>query len=307
MNTLKIVSIIAVSGLMLAPALPVIGSFDAGAAFAKSEKSEGGGGGGGKGADKSADKGGGNKSGGKSAAKSKDGKQKSAAVKSKKSAVAPVKKDVVAKAKAKAVEGELLPNELGKMNGAMHANINAVLAHIRNGQTTNGPVGLLAGLAVADAAAAEIEGNAAELQQLADDFDTLQAELDAQGYLSIDDYLAAKADGTATDAEMTALNPLVDAVGGTTEDGLALVETAPTAEEIAAAEDADAEADALVTDAEQAIIDAWNKDGDSDALLAALRERLALYETEISETIDATSADDEEEVILEEDVVVIIE
>lgn len=39
-------------------------------------------------------------------------------------------------------------SELGNMNGALHANENAILAHIRNGNT-NGPVGHMAALAIA--------------------------------------------------------------------------------------------------------------------------------------------------------------
>ena len=41
------------------------------------------------------------------------------------------------------------PSNLGNMNGALNANENAILAHIRNGNT-NGPVGLMAALAAAD-------------------------------------------------------------------------------------------------------------------------------------------------------------
>ena len=83
------------------------------------------------------------------------------------------------------------PSNLGNMNGALNANTNAVLAHIRNGNT-NGPVGLLAGLAVANANA---EG-AQEVIDLAEDFETLRAALDANGYASIEEYYA-DLDGTA--------------------------------------------------------------------------------------------------------------
>ncbi len=82
------------------------------------------------------------------------------------------------------------PSNLGNMNGALNANTNAVLAHIRNGNT-NGPVGLLAGLAVANANA---EG-AQEVIDLADDFAALQAALEANGYTSVEDYYA-DLDGT---------------------------------------------------------------------------------------------------------------
>ena len=64
------------------------------------------------------------------------------------------------------------PSELGNMNGALNANINAVLAHIRNGNT-NGPIGHLAALAIADA---ELAGASSETHTS----DELTALLDAQ-------------------------------------------------------------------------------------------------------------------------------
>ena len=191
-----------------------------------------------------------------------------------------------------AVDDETLTSsKLGKMNGALNANINAVLAHIKNGQITKGPVGLLAGLAIADAGAAEAvaaaEASVAILEE-AEAFDALQDEVEAQGFETVEDYLAAKADGSATQEQIAALDPLVDAAGGTTEDGTALAETEPTAEEIAAAEAAvaaAAEALAQVEAAEAAIIDAWNKDGDTEALIAALRAKLSYNEAEIAAAI----------------------
>ena len=44
---------------------------------------------------------------------------------------------------------QLHPSELGNMNGALNASENAILAHIRNGNMSNGPVGHMAALAVA--------------------------------------------------------------------------------------------------------------------------------------------------------------
>jgi hypothetical protein len=193
------------------------------------------------------------------------------------------------KAKSEAAAGSMKPNELGKMNGALNANIKAVLAHIRNGQVTNGPIGLLAGLAVADAAVAAAVEEAAVIQEKAEAFAALEAEVEAQGFATIEDYLAAKAGGTATEEQIAALDPLVEAVGGTTSTGTALAETAPTAEEIAAAEAAVAEAEAQVAAVEAALIDAWNKDGDTDALIAALREKLAYSEAEIAAAIEAAA------------------
>ena len=41
------------------------------------------------------------------------------------------------------------PSNLGKMNGPLNANVNALIAHVKNGNT-NGPIGGMAALAVAD-------------------------------------------------------------------------------------------------------------------------------------------------------------
>jgi len=125
------------------------------------------------------------------------------------------------------------------------------------------------------------------------DFDALDAGLADSGYASIADYLAAKADGTATPEQVAALDPLVDAVGGTTEDGLALAETRPTEEDIAAAEAAALAAEQGVADAEAAIGAAWNKPGDLGALLAALREKLAADQDAIDAAILASQAGDD--------------
>jgi hypothetical protein len=81
------------------------------------------------------------------------------------------------------------PSELGNMNGALNANMNAVLAHIRNGNT-NGPVGHLAALAVANAGA---EG-AQDIVDLAAKFQALDdALLNPEGtpFASLEEYLAA--------------------------------------------------------------------------------------------------------------------
>ena len=179
----------------------------------------------------------------------------------------------------------LKPNELGKMNGALNASVNAVLAHIKNGQTTNGPVGLMAGLAVADAgsaaASAAVAGLIAEQQGYTD----LQTAVTAAGYPTVADYLAAKAAGTATAAQTAAVDPLIAAVGGTDATGLGLANTPPTPEEIAAAEAEAVAALGSVTAAETGIAEAWNKDGDIDTLLSELRGRLSTYTTEISATL----------------------
>lgn len=71
------------------------------------------------------------------------------------------------------------PSELGNMNGALNANINAVLAHIRNGNT-NGPVGHLAALAIADSALATADTDALTPEELAA---LLDAQADAEAAL----------------------------------------------------------------------------------------------------------------------------
>ena len=259
-------AVLALSMLALAPALPVFDLADHFAAHAEGNGNGNGNGGGngnsgGNGNGNAGGNGNGNGGNGNSAEKS-NGK--------------PVEK--AAKSNG---------NTDGKMNGALHANINAVLAHIRNGQIENGPVGLLAGLAVADVTAAELTAAATEVLTLAEGFTALETELATQGFATVEDYLAAVADGTATPEQIAALDPLVQAVGGTTEDGTTLANTAPTPEEIAAAEANLAEAETLVSDAEQAIIDAMNTDSDPEALLAALREKLAANAEAIAEAVAA--------------------
>ncbi|MCB1357090.1 MAG: hypothetical protein KDK53_11540 [Maritimibacter sp.] len=195
----------------------------------------------------------------------------------------------VTPAKAAAVEPEtadgelaLRPNQLGSMNGAMHANINAVLAHIRNGNT-NGPVGALAGLAVADHDAAEAEG----VIETAAVFETLDETLEAAGYDTLQDYL----DSGETDGDIDAA---LAALGDLTE------EDRPSEDEITEAQDA---IDAL-PEAEAAIFDAWNKSGEATeeekaALLDALRDRLegdsALIDAALAEAEDAGSQDEDGE------------
>ncbi|WP_435257109.1 hypothetical protein ACSBLW_13355 [Thioclava sp. FR2] len=170
------------------------------------------------------------------------------------------------------------------MNGALHANINAVLAHIRNGNL-NGPVGLLAGLAIADSAAATAQAKAIALANLADAHDALSAGLSELGFDSVSEYLAAVEAGDVKEADIARVSGLIDAAGGLNPDGTELATTRPTDEELTAAETAVAEGRTGVREAEQAIIDAWNKEGDEATLLASLRERLVGNEAEIAAAI----------------------
>lgn len=281
--------VVAVSLLALTPSMPLLDSTD-GAAHAKSEKAGGGGGGGGggsgggKGAEKS----------GKSDSKSSKAANAGSQAKAKKPVAASAETEPAKAGKGgKEVAGGMTASELGKMSGALNANINAVLAHIRNGQTTKGPVGLLAGLAVADGAAAQASAEAAELKELQGTFDELDQAVADAGYASVDEYLQAKADGTATAEEIAAIDPLIDAVGGTDDTGLALAEDRPSDAEIAEAEAAAAEAAEDVAGAEQAIIDAWNKEGDSGALLTGLRDKLKPHQAEIDAAVAETQETDE--------------
>lgn len=96
-----------------------------------------------------------------------------------------------------------------------------------------------------------------------------------------------------TAEEIAAIDPLVEAVGGADETGLALAETPPTAEELAKAELAAAEAEAAIAEAEQAIVDAMNKDTDPEAVLDLLRDRIEANREVIDATVAETLAEEE--------------
>ena len=181
----------------------------------------------------------------------------------------------------------LRPDQLGSMNGAMHASINAVLAHIRNGNT-NGPVGALAGLAVADHAA---EGAQAVIDQAAL-YGGLESDLETAlsnnpDYGSLDEYLAAREEeGFVPDPDVEAALAALDAAGDP-----------PSDEDLANAE---AALEAQMA-AEAGIFGAWNKSGEATdeeraALLESLRARLDAESEAISDTIgevDTLGAADE--------------
>ncbi len=191
------------ASVALVPAVTVVSIVTADAAYAKSDNAGGNGGGNGNGGGKSdrserGKKGG--KSGGGETASRGNGKsgggiegmfRKLTGQEKKAARVAPARSNATQTVKVSKKADPMHPSNLGNMNGALNANTNAVLAHIRNGNT-NGPVGLLAGLAVANANA---EG-AQEVIDLAEDFDALQAALEANGYTSVEDYYA-DLDGTA--------------------------------------------------------------------------------------------------------------
>jgi sugar phosphate isomerase/epimerase len=193
------------------------------------------------------------------------------------------------------------PSELGNMNGALNANINAVLAHIRNGNT-NGPVGGLAGLAVADTAYFEAERTVNE--------GTLAGLLEDNGYESVQDYY----DALDADPAMARNAEIDDAIAALGSDPV-LEEpyefTPPTDEELAEAEAALPELAEAQAAAENNMLSLWNKNGDAnpdeltpeeEALLDDLRGRLVGYETDIEQAvIDRESGVISEDPELEED------
>ena len=111
--------------------------------------------------------------------------------------------------KARAKTDPMHPSNLGNMNGALNANVNAVLAHIKNGNT-NGPVGHLAALAVANVNA----DGAQEVIDLKQDFTDLQTALEWAEYTTVAEYYEAL-DGVEPmpnadiDGKVTALNDAI--------------------------------------------------------------------------------------------------
>lgn len=175
-----------VSSLALVPATTVAYVATADIAVAKSDKA----GGGGKGASQKSSKskaGTKGKSGSKSASRSGKSRGhtgldkflgkltgKKTVTKTKRASAAP---KVAAAPKKALTEDAMHPSQLGKMNGALNANVNALIAHVKNGNT-NGPIGGMAALAVAGYAA---EG-AAETITLYEDFAALDQMLIDNGY-----------------------------------------------------------------------------------------------------------------------------
>lgn len=321
---------ILLSSVALVPAATVAVVATADVAHAKSDKAGGNGNGGGNG----------NKGGSSSSAKTKSSKSKATSnggagkSASRRSGTDPISSVIrkltgqskkttakvktrtaapkVAKAAPAREKGPMHPSNLGNMNGALNANTNALLAHIRNGNT-NGPVGVLAALAVANVNA---EG-ADETLTIEENYEALENLLGDQ---TIEDYLAnrngtgedpaveealSNLDGLTEEDEgyedaVTALetalgdrtlaeyeeardgtggDPEVDAalaaVGGDAEAGTAPTIDRPTEEQVAEAA-ADMEAQ---SGAEESVLSYWNKrpDADPDAdqmLLEKLNERL---------------------------------
>lgn len=237
------------------------------------------------------------------------------------------------------IKDPMHPSNLGNMNGALNANINAVLAHVRNGNT-NGPVGHLAALAVANVNA---EG-AQDVVDLNADYEALATLLGDQ---TVQEYLDQRngVEDPAVEAALMDLEGLTEedagyddavaalesALGGRTleeyeaeragdggsadiDEAIALVggdpvngvlpPEGPSEEDVA-----EAEADLAAQDAaEQDILSYWNKNPDADpeiteeeqALLDKLNARL---ESENSAIKDAMGVDESDTVLdeVEED------
>lgn len=188
------------SSLAIVPASTVAFLGSADVAVAKSEKSSGGGGGKSNGAQSSGKSNGKSGSAGAKAEKKSassggskarghggldkfvsklTGKDKTKPAKSK-SAVGSAKVALTGP-KERPIKDLMHPSNLGKMNGPLHANVNALIAHVKNGNT-NGPIGGMAALAVAGYAA---EG-AEDTLSLYTDFAELDRLLTENGYIGED-------------------------------------------------------------------------------------------------------------------------
>jgi hypothetical protein len=173
------------------------------------------------------------------------------------------------------------PSQLGNMNGALNANINAVLAHIRNGNT-NGPVGGLAALAVADAALADVERVLAE--------DDLADALAGSPYETVEEYNAAVAAGAPRDL---AIDEALTTLGVMPGEPYAF--EPPSDPDVLAAEDVRVGLVAAQAEAEGAILSLWNKSaeaapGAEDALLTDLRNRLDGHDAAIERAMAEAEA-----------------
>lgn len=211
------------------------------------------------------------------------------------------------------IKDPMHPSNLGKMNGPLNANVNALIAHVKNGNT-NGPIGGMAALAVAGYAA---EG-AAETIALNEQFEMLDTLLvdngyvDAEGNADLQSYLDALEDGepmgeieaieealSSMDSPYSLEEALLEENNGerdfasieeyeTWRDGVAPIEGADTlitdleGQERPSEEDLEYAGERLAdqTAAEDYMLSIWNK-GDGDDTMRSGEEELlleALYE-----------------------------
>jgi hypothetical protein len=174
---------------------------------------------------------------------------------------------------------DLHPSELGNMN--------AVLAHIRNGNTS-GPVGQMAALAVASAAADEAFAALAPDDVAA--YGGLQDALEDAKFDSLADYIAAR------DAENGEKIVEIE----TALAGIPTFDATSYADYLAARE----EADAILAPAQDSILAYWNKNPDAqpeidheleEPLLDALMSRFDGYEAQIDAAIAEAEAEEDAE------------
>ncbi len=230
----------------------------------------------------------------------------------------------VAKAPKAREKDAMHPSNLGNMNGALNANVNAVAAHIRNGNT-NGPVGHLAALAVANASAAgaqevvdaenahqnlddllgeqtveeyldqrngvtdpAVEEALAALDGLTEEDEGYEEAVtnleDALGDRSLEEYEAAR-EGDGGNAD---IDEAIAALGGNAEDGTAPTAERPSEEDVAEAEE-NLEAQ---SDAEGNILAYWNKNPDANPDEVTEEEQALL--DKLNERLEADSAAIEE-------------
>lgn len=173
------------------------------------------------------------------------------------------------------------PSQLGNMNGALNANINAVLAHIRNGNV-NGPVGGLAALAVADAALADAERVVAE--------DALADALAGSPYKTVAEYNTAVMAGAPRDSTIDEALAALDVLPGEP-----YTFEPPSDADVIAAEGSRDGLVAAQADAEAGILSLWSKGADAgpeaeDALLADLRNRLDGHDAAIEQAMADAAA-----------------
>jgi hypothetical protein len=186
---------------------------------------------------------------------------------------------------AKSAKPASHPSNLGKMNGALNASMKAVLAHIKNGQTTRGPVGLFAGLAAADSILVSAAAEQAGLLADAAAFERLEKAIQDSGIAGVTDLGSyfSQYDPSNPATQDPAIDSAVAALGGDSATSTGPTTTKPSDAELADAAAAVAAAQADVVDAEGALLDAANKDQmDGETLISSLRERVAGYEDQIA-------------------------
>ena len=188
----------------------------------------------------------------------------------------PVTTEAPAKRSAKLVAG-LHPSQMGNMNAAYNANINAILSHIRNGNL-HGPIGAMAGLAIATSTSELTPQEARANQELAAAYDAAAKLLADAGYEGetseeiVRNYLAA------SEQNLEDVNTAIDQIARNEDNSL---KSYPTSSELAASSD--------VIAAEDYVVLVWNKsdaanDEDTASLLDALSGRFEEHQSAIDQS-----------------------